>query len=83
MESLVHISGQKRELTKKLRQVLDMGMSLEMPKDRAWIAQFQVRPNLLEEIKAVQDKDHSLIKLKEEVIAGHTIEFRVYDGVLK
>ena len=82
MESLAHISGQKRELTKELRQMLDMGMSLEMSEDQPWVAQFQMRPILLEEIKAAQDKNPSLIKLKEEVVAGHTTEFRICDGYL-
>ena len=63
--------------------MLDMGMSLEMSEDHPWIAQFQVRPNLLEEIKAAQDEDPSLMKLKEEALAGHTTEFRICDGGLK
>ena len=63
--------------------MFDMGVLLEMLEDQPWIAQFQVWPNLLEEIKAAQDKDSSLMKLKEEVIIGHTIGFRICDGVLK
>ena len=63
--------------------MFNMSVSLEMSEDRPWIAQFQVWPNLLKKIKVAQDKDLSLVKLKEEVIAGHTTEFKIYDGVLK
>ena len=60
-----------------------MGMSLEMSEDQPWVAQFQVRLILLEEIKAAQDKDPTLVKLKKEVIDGYTTEFKIYDRVLK
>ena len=40
IESLAHILEQKRELIKELRQMFDMGVSLEMLEDRLWIAQF-------------------------------------------
>ena len=40
MGSLAHISEQKRELTKELRQLFDIGVSLEMSEDWPWITQF-------------------------------------------
>ena len=47
------------------------------------IAQFQVRLDMIDEIKAVQDSDPVLVKLKEKVQAGQDDKFSVYQGVLK
>ena len=71
------------EWTDQCEWIFDRGVSLEMSENQSEIAKLQVRLNLLEEINAAQDEDPSVVKLKKEVIAGHTVEFKICDGVLK
>ena len=47
------------------------------------IIQFRVRLDIIEEIKAVQDSDPILVKLKDRVQARQEDKFSVYQGVLK
>ena len=42
-----------------------------------------MRPLLIDEIKANQDKDLSFIKLRETVQSGMTSRFEIRDGVLR
>ena len=83
MESLAHIAEQKRETLKELCRLFSQGLSLEVPETQPMIAQFQVRSDMIDEIKAVQDLDPALVKLKEKVQAGQDDRFSVYQGILK
>src|SRR5262249_53591549 len=83
MGSLAHISIHMRGLTKELRDLFDMGVHLEFSDSSSLIAYFQVRPTMIDEIKANQDKDPLLVKLKDEVQAGQAPRFCLIDGVLK
>src|SRR5262249_16392231 len=47
------------------------------------IAYFQVRPTMINEIKANQNKDPSLVRLKNEVQTGQAPRFCMIDRVLK
>ena len=60
-----------------------MDVSFEISEDWPQIAQFQIRPNLIEEIKATQNEDSSLSKLKDEVLVGNATGFKICDGILK
>src|SRR5262249_38842620 len=70
MGSLNHNTEQKRELVKEMNELFNRGLQLEISKSQILIAQFQVRPRLIDEIKAAQCKDSSLVKLKEEILEG-------------
>ena len=83
MGSLAHISVHKRSIVKELRDLFDMGVQFEVTESQGLVAQFQVRPLLIDEIKANQDKDPSFIKLRETVQSGHTSGFEIRDGVLR
>src|SRR5262249_13599082 len=60
MGNLNHILEQKRELVKEMNGLFKMGLQLEISKSQILIAQFQVRPRLIDEIKVAQCKDPSL-----------------------
>ena len=47
------------------------------------IAQFRVRPVLIDEIEAAQDSDPEIVKLKSLILVGQETKFRVDRGVLK
>src|SRR5262249_20210880 len=83
MGSLNHISEQKRELVKEMNELFNMGLQMEIAESQILIAQFQVKPRLIDEIKATQCKDPSLIRLKEEILEGKVSNFQVVDKVLK
>ena len=83
MGSLSHIVGQRREIVKELHSLLNEGCSFEMSEDQPMIAQFRVRLNLIDEIKAAQESDPVMKELKEKVQAGQEQRFQVYQGVLK
>src|SRR5262249_31149287 len=83
MGSLAHISVHMRELAKELRDLVDMGVHFEFSDSSGLIAHFQVRPMLIDEIKANQDKDLSLVRLKDEVQTGQVPGFRIVEGVLR
>ena len=70
MRSLSHIVGQRREIVKELHSLLNEGCSFEMSEDQPMIAQFQVRLNLIDEIRAAQESDPVMKELKEKVQAG-------------
>ena len=70
MGSLSHIVGQRREIVKELHSLLNEGCSFEMSEDQPMIAQFRVRLNLIDEIKAAQESDPVMKELKEKVQAG-------------
>ena len=42
-----------------------------------------MRSNLIDEIKATQDNDLYLVKLKQEVQEGQSVRFDIEDEVLK
>src|SRR5262249_9264255 len=81
--SLAHISVHRRELAKELRDLVDMGVHIEFSDSSGLITHFQVRPMLIDEIKANQDKDPSLIKLKDAVQTRQAPGFRIVKGVLR
>ena len=61
MGSLAPISVHKRSIVKDLRDLFNMGVQSEVTESQGLVAQFQVRPLLIDEIKANQDKDPSLL----------------------
>src|SRR5262249_17826626 len=77
MGSLYHISTQKKELVKDLNNLFNMGLQLEVSESQVLLAQFQVRLNLIDEIKATQDSDPALVELKSAVHNGQAPEFRL------
>src|SRR5262249_19559100 len=81
--SLAHIFVHRRELAKELRDLVDMGVHFELSDSSGLIAYFQVRPMLIDEIKANQDKDPSLVRLKDEVQTRQAPGFRIVEGVLR
>ena len=83
MGSLAHISVHKRSIVKELRDLFNMGVQFEVTESQGLVAQFQVRPLLIDEIKANQDKDPSFIKLRETVQSGQTSGFEIRDDVLR
>src|SRR5262249_39245681 len=83
MGSLYHISIQKKELVKDLKNLFNTGLQLEVSESQVLLAQFQVRSNLMDEIKAAQDSDPALVELKTAVQNGQAPEFRLDNGVLK
>ena len=50
--SLAHISVHKRSIGKELRDLFNMGVQFEVTESQGLVAQFQVRPLLIDEIKA-------------------------------
>ncbi|KAJ8763851.1 hypothetical protein K2173_003633 [Erythroxylum novogranatense] len=70
MGSLYHIPMQKKELVKDLTGLFNMGLHLEVSDSQVLLAQFQMKPNLIDEIKTAQDN-------------GKVTEFNIVDGVLK
>src|SRR5262249_29405937 len=83
MESLYHISTQKKELIKDLNELFNMGIQLEISNSQVLLAQFQVKSNLINEIKAAQDNDPALVELKIVVQNNKAPEFQIVDGVLR
>ncbi|KAJ8774728.1 hypothetical protein K2173_017174 [Erythroxylum novogranatense] len=83
MGSLRHISIQKKELVQDLNGLFNAGLHLEVSNSQALLAQFQVKSNLMDEIKTVQGSDLKLAKLRIAVQDGKVIEFNMVDGVLK
>ena len=60
-----------------------MGVQFKVTESQGLVAQFQVRPLLIDEIKANQYKDPSFIKLRETVQSGQTSRFEIRDDVLR
>ncbi|KAJ8760530.1 hypothetical protein K2173_015197 [Erythroxylum novogranatense] len=83
MGSLHHISIQKKELVQDLNELFNVGLHLEVSDSQALLAQFQVKSNLMDEIKTVQGSDPELAKLKIAVQDGKVTEFNMVDGVLR
>src|SRR5262249_13880832 len=83
MGSLAYVSVHKRELAKELRDLFDMRVHFEFSDSTGLITQFQVRPMMIDEIKANQDKDPLLIRLKEKVQIGQAPGFCIIEGVLR
>ncbi|KAJ8748614.1 hypothetical protein K2173_007604 [Erythroxylum novogranatense] len=83
MGSLYHIPMQKKELVKDLTGLFNMGLHLEVSDSQVLLAQFQVKPNLIDEIKTAQDSDPELAKLRIAVQDGKVTKFNIVDGVLK
>ena len=78
MRSLSHIVEQRKEIVKELHSLLNEGCSFEMSEDQPMIAQFQVKLNLIDEIKAAQESDPMMKELKEKVQTGQEQRFQVY-----
>ena len=78
MGSLSHIVGQRREIVKELHSLLNEGCSFEMSEDQPMIAQFRVRLNLLDQIKAAQNSDPEIKELKKKIQEGTDRRFIVY-----
>ena len=83
MESLSHIAEQRRDIISNLQRLFEMGQSLEATVTQPLIAQFWVRPVLIDDIEAAQDSDLEIVKLKGLISARQEIKFRVDHGVLK
>ena len=52
MGSLSHIEEQKKKIVKEVHDLLNEGCFLELPDSQPMIAQFRVKLNLLDQIKA-------------------------------
>ncbi|KAJ8771584.1 hypothetical protein K2173_026761 [Erythroxylum novogranatense] len=83
MGSLHHVSIQKKELVQDLNGLFNAGLHLEVSDSQALLAQFQVKSNLMNEIKTVQGSDPELAKLRIAVQDGKVTEFNMVDGVLR
>ncbi|KAJ8761612.1 hypothetical protein K2173_004388 [Erythroxylum novogranatense] len=83
MGSLRHISIQKKELVQDLNGLFNAGLHLEVSNSQALLAQFQVKSNLMDEIKTVQGSDPELAKLRIVVQDGKVTKFNMVDGVLR
>src|SRR5262249_34145160 len=83
MGSLHHISIQKKELVKDLNGLFNMGLHLEVSDSQVLLAQFQVKPSLIDEIKTAQNSDPEIAKLKITVQEGRVTDFSIMDGGLK
>ena len=83
MESLSHIVEQRRDIVSDLQRLFEVGLSLEATVTQSLIAQFRVRPVLIDDIEAAQDSDPKIVKLKSMISIGQEIRFRVDCGVLK
>ena len=83
MGSLAHVAEQKRDAVKELCRLFSQGLSLEVPETQPMIAQFRIRSDMMEKIKAIQDTDPGLMKLKDRVQAGQDDKFNVYQEILK
>lgn len=83
MGSLAHIKVQKRLLVKELNELFNKGLQFEVSKSQILIAYFQVQHKLIDEIKAAQDRDPSLVRLKTEVHVGQALGFVFVNGILK
>ena len=83
MGSLAHILVHERSIVKELRDLFNMGVQFEVTESQGLVAQFQVRPLMIDEIKANQDKNASFIKLRETVQSGQTSGFEIRDDVLR
>src|SRR5262249_1425106 len=73
----------RRELAKEMRDLFDMGVHLEFSDSSGLIAHFQVRPRMIDEIKANQDRDPSLVRSKDQVQTGQALGFYIIEGVLR
>ena len=83
MGSLAHILVYNRSIVKELGDLFNMGVQFEVTESQGLVAQFKVRPLLIDEINANKDKDPSFIKLRETVQLGQTSGFEIRDGVLR
>ena len=83
MESLSHIVEQRRDIISDLQRLFEVGLSLEAIVTQLLIAQFWVRPVLIDEIEVAQDSDPEIVKLKSLILVGQEIKFKVDRGVLK
>ena len=73
--SIAHLRGTYRPLVIELRF---LGVELEVDNCRALIANFLVRPTLIDTVHQMQDHDLQLLKLKDDVQKGfgHQVEFQ-------
>ena len=67
MESLSHIAEQKKKIVKEVHDLLNEGCFLELPDSQPMIAQFRVKLNLLDQIKAAQHVDPEMKEIKKKV----------------
>ena len=81
--SLSHIVAQRRDIISDLQRLFEVGLSLEATVTQPLIAQFWMRPILIDEIEAAQDSDTEFVKLKSLISAGQETKFRVDYGALK
>ncbi|KAH9658749.1 Endonuclease [Citrus sinensis] len=78
--SIAHLRGTYMPLLIELRS---LGVELEVDNCRALIANFRVRPTLIDKVHQMQDQDLQLLKLKEDVQKDLRTDFAVRDdGVL-
>ena len=83
MGSLSHIAEQKKKIVKEVHNLLNEGCSLELSNSLPMIAQFRVRLNLLDQIKAAQNADRKIEVLKKKIQEGKDRRFTVYQGIIK
>ena len=83
MGSLSHIAEQRKEIVKELHSLLNEGCSFEVTEDQPMIAQFWVRLNLLDQIKAAQNTDPKIEVLKKKIQEGKDGRFTVYQEIIK
>ena len=76
MGSLAHVTVTRRDMIREFKGALDTGVQLEISETPALIAQFQVRPHLIDEITAAQEQDSHIAKLKTDMPPGFSVENR-------
>ena len=81
--SLAHISVERRPLIQELHALVDQGLMIKISRSGGLLAQFKVRSVLRDRIKAAQNRDPVLVKLKENVQSEKFTDFILDDeGVL-
>ena len=83
MGSLSHIAEQKKKIVKEVHNLLNEGCSLELPNSQPMIAQFRVKLNLLDQIKAAQNVDPEMKELKKKIQEGTDRRFTVHQGIIR
>ena len=86
MGSLSHVTVTERPLVRELRELLADGLTLDLEvqgQETVLLAQFQVRPLLIDEIKNAQKEDPQCMKIRDLVQSGKAPDFSYEDDVLK
>src|SRR5215470_12911731 len=84
MGSLAHIAPMRRPLVEEIHELKRSGVQFEIREPQTFLAHVKAQSALVEQIKASQDKDPKLHKLKADVKSGKNVEFALdQEGVLR